>query len=113
MNQTSRRRFISIIPVAGAALLMSGQVLAEATKAVARPSNMLDEKSKEAVAVAYSEDAAKGDKVKLKNVPVGGDCSNCGLFQGKKGDVYGGCRLFAGKNVTEKGVCSAYLTINP
>ena len=121
MNQSSRRRFISIIPVAGAAMLMAGKVFAETAKVkptaaasapkspvAAVPANMLDPKSPSAVSLGYAEDATKGDKVKLKNVAAGGNCSNCALFQAKAGDATGNCPLFAGKKVTAKGICSAY-----
>jgi hypothetical protein len=35
-------------------------------------------------------------------------CANCALFQGKAGDAWGGCPIFAGRQVAAKGWCSAW-----
>ncbi len=97
---TSRRRFIQIVPVAGAALLAGRTATAQAT--------MVNEKDAQATALGYVADATKADKAKYKNYAAGQICGNCALFQGKESDAAGGCPLFAGKQVATKGWCSAY-----
>jgi hypothetical protein len=100
---TTRRRFIAILPVAGAALLGAGAALAAGHSGAA----MVDEKDPNAVALAYVADAAKADKAKVK-AAAGSQCSNCALYSGKAGDAAGGCGIFPGKQVSAKGICSAY-----
>lgn len=100
---TTRRRFIAIVPVAGIALLAAGQAQAAGHAGAA----MLDEKDPAAVGLAYAADASKADKTKVK-AAAGSMCSNCALFQGKAGDAAGGCGIFPGKQVAAKGICSAY-----
>ena len=97
---TSRRRFIQIVPVAGAALLGARAASAQAA--------MVDEKDAQAAALGYVTDAGKADKAKYKTYAAGQLCSNCALYQGKPSDAAGGCPLFAGKQVAGKGWCSAY-----
>jgi hypothetical protein len=96
---TSRRQFIQIIPIAGAGLLASRAVMAQA---------MVDEKDPQAAALGYVADAARVDKAKFKTFVAGQACTNCALFQGKATDAAGGCPLFAGKQVAGKGWCSAW-----
>lgn len=135
---TTRRRFIEIMPLAGAALLAAcGEKKAPApasepvvpapapapTPAAAPPApaamaepaatataatTPLDEKSEKAVGLGYVSDANRVDGTKYKNYAAGQLCSNCALFQGKVGDVSGPCPLFVGNSVTAKGWCSAY-----
>jgi anaerobic selenocysteine-containing dehydrogenase len=88
---TSRRRFIQIVPVAGAALLAARGAQAQ----------LVNEKDAQA-------DATKADKAKYKNYAAGQTCANCQLYQGKPTDAEGGCPLFAGKKVAGKGWCSAW-----
>ena len=97
---TSRRRFIQIVPVAGAALLAARTASAQA--------NMVAENDAQAVALGYVADAAKADKAKFKQYAAGQSCANCALFQGKAGDATGGCPLFGTKQVAAKGWCSAW-----
>ena len=96
---TSRRRFIQIVPVAGAALLTARVAQAE----------MLDEASPQAKALGYVADATKADKAKYKQYTAGQDCANCGLYTGKAGAAAGPCSLFPGKEVAAKGWCSAHV----
>jgi hypothetical protein len=97
---TSRRRFIQIVPVAGAALL--------AARAVQAQANMVAEKDPQAVALGYVADSNKADKAKFKNWAATQNCANCALYQGKPGDAAGGCPLFGTKQVASKGWCSAW-----
>lgn len=95
---TSRRQFIQIVPLAGAALLAGRPAFAA----------MVDENDAQAKALGYVADAAKADKAKYKQYAAGQLCSNCALYQGKPTDAAGGCALFPGKQVAGKGWCSAY-----
>lgn len=95
---TTRRRFIQIVPLAGASMLGAGSALAE----------LVSEKDAQAVALGYVADATKADKTKYKTYAAGQACSNCALFQAKATDAAGACPLFAGKQVAGKGWCSAY-----
>lgn len=95
---TSRRQFIQIVPVAGAALLAARAAHAE----------MVDEGSQQAKALGYVADAGKADKAKYKQYAAGQQCDNCALYQGKAGDAAAACALFPGKQVAAKGWCSAW-----
>jgi hypothetical protein len=100
---TSRRRFIQIVPVAGATLLGARAAVAQA--------KMLDEKDATAVQLKYVADAARADKALHK---AGQLCNNCALYQGKASDPGAPCPLFANKgNVAGKGWCSAYAPGGP
>jgi hypothetical protein len=96
---TSRRRFIQIVPVAGAALLGARAAQAQA---------LVTEKDPQAVALGYVSDATKADKAKYKNYAAGQHCGNCALYQGKDTDPQAACPLFAGKQVLNKAWCSAW-----
>ena len=95
---TTRRRFIQIVPMTGAALLASRTAFAA----------NVEEKDPQAAALGYVADASKADKAKFKTWAAGQACGNCQLFQGKPTDAYGNCPLFAGKQVSAKGWCSAF-----
>lgn len=95
---TTRRQFIQIVPVAGAALLAS-----QAAHAA-----MVDENDPQAKALGYVADAKRADKAKYKQYAPGQLCTNCALWQGKPTDAAAGCALFPGKQVAGPGWCSAY-----
>ena len=95
----TRRKFIQIVPVAGASLLV-GQV--------ARAQVKLDENDPQAKALGYVNDATKADKKKYANYAPGQDCATCALYQGKPGEAWGACALFPGKLVGAKAWCSAF-----
>lgn len=96
----SRRKFIQIVPVAGASLIAGRSAFAQAK---------LEESDAQAKALGYVHDAAKVDKAKQPKYAAGQICGNCQLYQGKATDPWGGCPLFAGKQVNGKGWCSAYV----
>ena len=96
---TSRRRFISLVPLLGAATLARAQAAAP----------LVDPKDPTAVALGYVADATKADKVKFPKYAAGQACSGCALYQGKAGDAAGPCPLYAGKAVAAKGWCSAWV----
>ena len=95
---TSRRRFISIVPLLGVASLARGQ---------ATP--MVDPKDPQAQALGYVADATKADKAKFPKYAAGQNCAGCALYQGKAGAASGPCPLYAGKAVDAKGWCSAWV----
>ena len=96
---TSRRRFIALAPLLGAAALARAQV----------PAPLVDPKDPQAVALGYTADAAKADKAKYPKYAPGQACASCALYQGKAGDAAGPCPLYAGKSVAAKGWCSAWV----
>jgi hypothetical protein len=94
---TSRRRFIAIVPLLGAAALARAEA------------PLVDPKDPQAAALGYTPDAAKADKAKYPKYAAGQTCGNCALYQGKAGDASGPCPLYAGKAVLAKGWCSAWV----
>ena len=86
-------------------LAAGGALLTTAAQAKAK----LDEKSPQAVALGYFEDATKTDATKFPKYKAGQLCNNCSLYQGKVTDEWGGCPLFAGKQVAGKGWCNAWV----
>jgi hypothetical protein len=100
---TARRQFIQWIPAAGLALVAARSAQAQVK---------LDEKDPTAVALGYVAEASRADKAKFKNFAAGQHCGNCAVFQGKYSEKanaeYGGCPLFAGKQVANAGWCSAW-----
>ena len=96
---TSRRQFIAIVPLLGAAAL---------ARAEASPP-LVDPKDPQAQALGYTADATKVDKAKYPKYAAGQACSGCALYQGKPGDASGPCPLYAGKAVAAKAWCSAWV----
>ena len=95
---TSRRRFISLVPLLGAATL-----------ARAQGAPLVDPKDPQAQALGYTADATKVDKAKYPKYAAGQNCASCALYQGKAGDKSGPCPLYAGKAVLAKAWCSAWV----
>jgi hypothetical protein len=94
---TSRRRFIAIVPLLGAAALARAET------------PLVDPKDPQAAALGYTPDATKVDKAKYPKYAAGQACANCALYQGKAGDASGPCPLYAGKAVLAKAWCSAWV----
>lgn len=97
---TSRRNFITTLPLVGSALLMP-RARAQAPA--------LDPKDPQAVALGYVADAAQADKAKYPNHAVGQSCANCQLYQGAAGSASGPCPIFQNKVVPAKGWCSTWV----
>ena len=95
----STRRVFMMTVAAGGAALATGAASAQAK---------LDEKDPQAVALGYAADATKVDAKKYPKYAAGQVCTNCALYQGKPTDAWGGCPLFAGKQVAGKGWCTAW-----
>ena len=68
----------------------------------------LDEKDPQGVALGYAADSAKVDAKKFPKHDNGQLCNGCALWQSKPADVQGNCALFAGRQVSAKGWCSAW-----
>lgn len=96
----SRRKFVTLAPLAGALLVCGRQAAAQAA---------LDPKDPQAVALGFVPDAAQADKVKFPKFAAGQHCGSCQLFGGAAGAASGPCPLFAGKIVPAKGWCSAWV----
>ena len=96
----TRRTFLITLVASGAALSLTSTAYAQAK---------LDEKDPQAVALGYVADAIKADTKKFPKYAAGQNCANCALYQGKAGDTSGACPLFAGRQVTAKGWCSAWV----
>jgi High potential iron-sulfur protein len=98
---SSRRQFIRLAALSGAAALCTREALAQAP--------VLDEKDPQAVALGYVSDASRANKAKYASYAAGQTCSGCQLYQGKPGDAMGPCPIFANKQVAAKGWCSAFV----
>jgi hypothetical protein len=98
MSSTSRRVFMLQVAACGAVV---------GTAVQAQPAR-LDEKDPQAVALGYVADSTKADKKKFPKHDNAQKCNNCALYQGKAADAWGGCPLFAGKQVAGPGWCSAW-----
>jgi len=93
---TSRRRFVSLLPLLGAASLARAQAVP------------VDPKDPQAAALGYVPDATQVDKAKYPKYAAPQACGNCALYQGAAGSSSGACPIYAGKAVPAKGWCSAY-----
>ena len=101
MSNPSRRTFVMAV-VAGGSALAASRVSAQAAAPV------LSEADPQAVALGYKADNTKVDKAKYPQHAAGQVCGGCNFFQGKPTDAMAPCQLFAGKQVSSKGWCTAY-----
>jgi len=99
---TSRRRFIELVPAAGAALLWAPPASAQVSR--------LDEKDPKALAVGYVADAARVDIKKYPKYLPGEDCAGCLFYLAKPSEPWGPCSIFPRKLVAAKGWCDAFAT---
>ena len=97
----SRRHFIITLVPATLALGAATQALAEPAKA--------DENDPTAKAIGYKMDATKVDAAKYPTYVKGNVCGGCALFAGKAGDAWGACPIVGGKLVSSKGWCTAWV----
>jgi len=95
---TSRRHFLSLVPLAGAAAFARAETPAAA-----------DPKDPQAVALGYVADAANVDKAKFPKFAAGQTCANCVLYQGAAGSTSGACPIYQNKLVPAKAWCNAYV----
>ncbi len=101
---TGRRDFLK----AGSLAVVSAAIAGSAGDAGAQTAR-LDEKDAQAQSLGYKHDATKVDKAKFPKYVAGQNCASCTFYQGKPTDAWGGCPIFAGKQVAAKGWCSAYV----
>lgn len=94
----SRRTFVITLAAGSSALALPAYGQAR-----------LDEKDPQAVALGYVAEATKADAKKFPKYAAGQVCTNCTLFQGKAADAWGGCQIFAGKQVAGRGWCTAWI----
>ena len=94
---TSRRRFIAIVPLLGAAALARAQT------------PLVDPKDPQAVGLGYTADATKVDKAKYPKYAAGQACANCALYQGAANAASGPCPIYGNKLVAAKGWCNVYV----
>jgi High potential iron-sulfur protein len=94
----TRRQFMILSAAGACTLALNSKVQAQAMVADTDP---------QATALGYKSDATKVDKAKYAKYAAGQACGNCALYQGGAAAT-GGCPLFAGKQVSSKGWCSAY-----
>ena len=96
-DPNSRRRFLSHVLIAAAAVPLLGQ--SERAFAASLPKLPLD--NPQAKSLHYTEDAGK---VKDPARRPGANCATCQFFT----PATGACALFAGFSVASKGWCSAW-----
>ena len=90
-------------------MLAAGAIGATAAASLARAQAHLDEKDPQAQALGYVEDSAKADEKKFPKHAASQNCAGCALGQFKTGESFANCTLFAGKQVSAKGWCSAFV----
>lgn len=101
MPNINRRTFFMQAVLVGSAV--------SSMKAIAQAPAKLAESDPQAVALGYKHDTKDVDGKKFPKHEPSQVCANCQLFQGKKEDEWGGCAIFAGKQVAGQGWCSAWI----
>jgi High potential iron-sulfur protein len=99
---SSRRKFLHLIPAAGAALA-GADVFAQGS------APMVDEKDPQAVSLGYVADAKRVDKAKFPKYAPPQRCAVCQFYQGAATLPTAPCTIFGGKRVAGPGWCSAYV----
>jgi hypothetical protein len=99
---TVRRNLLKglALGAAGAALGARSASSAETAK--------VDVHDSQAVALGYVENASQVDTKKYPHYVAGSNCDNCLQLQGKPGNDFRPCTLFAGKLVAVSGWCSGW-----
>lgn len=121
-DPTTRRRFITVTPLAGFAMLAACSppappVAAPAPTPTPSPAPMpapttgapmVDEASAQATSLGYVADASRVDKAKFAGFMPGSQCSNCALYQGQADAPTAPCAIFPGQQVAAAGWCSSW-----
>lgn len=68
----------------------------------------MDESESLAKAMGYVHDAKKIDADQVPQYKAGSNCANCIQLQGKDGEEWRPCKLFAGKLVSSHGWCKVW-----
>jgi len=100
MNNPNRRIFLQAIAAGASVATFAAPAQTGGPK--------LEESDPQALALGYKQDTTKVDPKKYPNHANSQDCANCQLYQGKAKELLGPCPLFAGKQVSAAGWCSAW-----
>jgi hypothetical protein len=87
---------------------VAGSALA-AAQAHAQLVKVDEAKDELAKSLGYKHDTTKVDAKAFPTHTKDQKCSACALFQGKAGEAWGGCGIFAGKLVAANGWCKQYV----
>lgn len=98
---TTRRTFLTAIPVATLALTAARTTSAQPAR--------LAETDPIAVSLGYKHDASKADAKKFTTYAAGRNCANCQFYQGKATEAWAACAPVGGKLVNAKGWCAAWV----
>ena len=90
-------------------MLCASALGAAALTPVARAQAHVDEKDAQATALGYVQDTNKADEKKFPKHSSEQMCGGCALGQFKATEGWGNCPLFAGRQVSAKGWCSAWV----
>jgi hypothetical protein len=101
------RRTVLKNALAGLAALPAAGLIRDAAAAAQGATPRLDEKDPMAVAMGYVHDAKKAEKD--PQYKPGSKCANCLQLQGKEGDEWRPCNIFAGKLVNANGWCRVWV----
>jgi hypothetical protein len=93
---------------AASIIVVSLAAMQRAIHAHARELPHLSETDAQAAALGYRNDSKMVDAKKYANYRLGQDCDDCAQFEGKKGQVWGPCKIFPGKAVNAHGWCAAF-----
>lgn len=102
MVSSNRRIFLLQVTAAGTAL-------AAARAGAQGTMPKVDEKDPQAVALGYVSDTTKANLTKYPKHTKDQHCGACQLFQGKPGEAYAMCPIFAGRLVSANGWCSSFI----
>jgi hypothetical protein len=98
--RTTRRNLLKGLALGAAGAAMGARGAAEPAK--------VDVHDPQAVALGYVENASQVDQKKYPQFVAGSNCDNCLQLQGRPGNNYRPCTLFAGKLVAVSGWCSGW-----
>jgi hypothetical protein len=98
--RTTRRNLLKGLALGAAGAAMGARGAAEPAK--------VDVHDPQAVALGYVENASQVDQKKYPQFVTGSNCDNCLQLQGRPGNNYRPCTLFAGKLVAVSGWCSGW-----
>ena len=99
----SRRRFVCSMVPAAAALCTEGPAMAQQAMPHVAESDPL------AKSLGYVEDVKRVDPKSNPTFKPGAHCANCLQLQGKPGDAWRPCNLFAGRLVSSNGWCRVWV----
>jgi hypothetical protein len=102
----SRRKATTSLMMVASAIAGVAVLPVRRSRAEERHLSPLDPK---AVAVGYTEDAAKVEAKKYPAYAKGQTCENCLQLQGAAGLPYRPCTLFPGQSVAAAGWCTAWM----